>query len=96
MTSQGITKAKSYHLSYPNKEVRDSFLTYLLEDLLEDFSRKDMSFNSLILERINELIKAGAAFTKWCTRRMLEPDVLFSLNLQLWFYKKGVRAAYYK
>ena len=55
ITAQSITKAKSYRLSYPNKEVRDSFLTYLLAE----FNRKDMSFNSLILERINELIKAG-------------------------------------
>jgi len=55
ITSQGITKVKAYHLSYPNKEVRDSFLTYLLGD----FSRKDMSFNSRFLERINELVKAG-------------------------------------
>jgi hypothetical protein len=37
ITTQGITKVKSYHLSYPNKEVRDSFLTYLLGE----FSQKD-------------------------------------------------------
>ena len=30
ITTKGITKVKTYHLSYPNKEVRDSFLTYLL------------------------------------------------------------------
>jgi len=55
ITSQGITDDKTYHLSYPNKEVRDSFLTYLLGA----FSQKDMSFNSRFLERINELVKAG-------------------------------------
>ncbi|HLP47958.1 MAG TPA: AAA family ATPase [Candidatus Kapabacteria bacterium] len=45
---------ETYHLSYPNKEVRDSFLTYLLGE----FSRKDMSFSSRFLKRINELVKA--------------------------------------
>ncbi|HLP46263.1 MAG TPA: AAA family ATPase [Candidatus Kapabacteria bacterium] len=35
ITSQGITKVKAYHLSYPNKEVRDSFLTYLWESSAE-------------------------------------------------------------
>jgi len=54
ITSQGITNAKTYHLSYPNKEVRDSFLTYLLGA----FSQKDISFNSRFLERINEMVKA--------------------------------------
>ncbi len=55
ITTQGITKVRTYHLSYPNKEVRDSFLTYLLGE----FSRKDMSFSSRFLKRINELVKAG-------------------------------------
>ncbi|MDQ1351377.1 MAG: hypothetical protein QG657_1679 [Acidobacteriota bacterium] len=55
ISTQGITKVKTYHLSYPNKEVRDSFLTYLLGE----FSRKDMSFSSRFLKRIDELVKAG-------------------------------------
>ncbi|MDQ1352734.1 MAG: family ATPase [Acidobacteriota bacterium] len=45
----------TYHLSYPNKEVRDSFLTYLLGE----FSRKDIIFSSRFLKRIDELVKAG-------------------------------------
>ncbi|MCX6583689.1 MAG: AAA family ATPase [Candidatus Aminicenantes bacterium] len=48
-------REETYHLSYPNKEVRDSFLTYLLGE----FSRKDMSFSGRFLKRINELVKAG-------------------------------------
>lgn len=48
-------REETYHLSYPNKEVRDSFLTYLLGE----FSQKDMSFSSRFLKRINELVKAG-------------------------------------
>jgi hypothetical protein len=30
---KGIIKTKTYYLSYPNQEVRVSFLTYLLESL---------------------------------------------------------------
>ena len=47
-------RKETFHLSYPNKEVRDSFLTFLFRE----FSRKDMSFNSRFLERINELVGA--------------------------------------
>ncbi len=55
ISTQGITKVKTYHLSYPNKEVRDSFLTYLFGE----YSQKDVIFSSRFLKRINELVKAG-------------------------------------
>ncbi len=48
-------REETYHLSYPNKEVRDSFLTYLFGE----FSRKDIIFSSRFLKRIDELVKAG-------------------------------------
>ena len=46
---------EAFHLSYPNKEVRDSFLSYLLGE----FSRKDLSSSTLIQKQINKAILAG-------------------------------------
>ncbi|MDQ1355395.1 MAG: hypothetical protein QG657_5705 [Acidobacteriota bacterium] len=46
---------ETYHLSYPNKEVRDSFLTYLLGE----FSQKDISSSTQVLKRINKAVSAG-------------------------------------
>jgi hypothetical protein len=48
-------REETYHLSYPNKEVRDSFLTYLFGE----YSQKDEIFGSRFLKRINEVAKAG-------------------------------------
>ncbi len=46
--------AKTYHLSYPNREVRVSFLTHLFGD----YTQKDMSFSTRFLERIDEAVAA--------------------------------------
>jgi hypothetical protein len=55
ITTKGITKVKTYHLSYPNKEVRDSFLTYLLGA----FSHKDISTGPRAMKQINKAVSAG-------------------------------------
>jgi len=58
LTIKKITIAnrkETFHLSYPNKEVRDSFLTYLFGE----YSQKDIIFSSRFLKRINEWVKAG-------------------------------------
>ena len=45
---------KTYHLSYPNKEVRDSFLNHLFGE----FTQKKMGFNTRLLERIGKAVEA--------------------------------------
>jgi len=49
-----ITKdfVETFHLSYPNREVRDSFLTHLLGE----YTRKDMNYGTRLLERISEAV----------------------------------------
>jgi hypothetical protein len=54
ITSKGITRAKTYHLSYPNQEVRESFLTHLFGEYMQ----KDMSACTQVLERIKEAVEA--------------------------------------
>lgn len=44
----------SYRLSYPNKEVRDSFLTYLFRE----YTKKDLPSGTLVLERMAEAVEA--------------------------------------
>ncbi|HLP47304.1 MAG TPA: AAA family ATPase [Candidatus Deferrimicrobium sp.] len=46
---------ETYYLSYPNKEVKDSFLSYLLGE----FSRLDLSASTLVQKQINKAISAG-------------------------------------
>lgn len=46
---------ETYHLSYPNKEVRDSFLTYLLGE----FSQNNISSSIRILNQINKALSIG-------------------------------------
>jgi hypothetical protein len=55
ITTKGRIKIKTYHLSYPNQEVRDSFLSHLLGE----YTRKDLSVGARLLERINEAVEAG-------------------------------------
>ncbi len=45
---------ETYHLSYPNKEVRDSFFTHLFGE----YTQKDMSTSTRVLERINKAVEA--------------------------------------
>jgi len=45
---------ETYHLSYPNLEVRDSFLTHLLGE----YMKKDMNVGTRLLERISEAAAA--------------------------------------
>ena len=45
---------KKYLLTYPNKEVRDSFMTYLFRE----YTRKDLEQSTLLLERISEAVDA--------------------------------------
>lgn len=44
---------KRFRLSYPNKEVRDSFLTYLFQD----YTRKDMALTSQVIDRVTEAME---------------------------------------
>ncbi len=44
---------KTYHLSYPNKEVQDSFLTHLFDA----FTKKKMVLSTQFIERIGETIE---------------------------------------
>ncbi|HLP48767.1 MAG TPA: AAA family ATPase [Candidatus Kapabacteria bacterium] len=46
---------ETYHLSYPNKEVRDSFMTYLLGE----FSQNNISSSIRILTQINKALSSG-------------------------------------
>ena len=46
-------KKKTYRLSYPNKEVRESFLTYLFRE----YTVKDLGLSAQILTRINTAIE---------------------------------------
>ncbi|HLP44858.1 MAG TPA: AAA family ATPase [Candidatus Kapabacteria bacterium] len=48
-------QVETYHLSYPNREVRNSFLTYILGDYMQ----KDMNVSARGLERITDAIQAG-------------------------------------
>ncbi len=43
---------KTYHLSYPNKEVQDSFLTHLFDA----FTKKRMSVSTQLLDRLSEAV----------------------------------------
>jgi len=45
---------ETYHLSYPNKEVRDSFLTHLFGE----FTRTNTNFSTRLLERIQKTLEA--------------------------------------
>jgi hypothetical protein len=45
---------ETYHLSYPNQEVRDSFLTHLFDE----YTQKKMTFSTRVLEQINESLEA--------------------------------------
>ena len=46
---------ETFHLSYPNQEVRGSFLTHLFGE----YSQKDMGFGTRLLERISEAVQVG-------------------------------------
>jgi len=46
---------ETYHLSYPNQEVRDSFLSHLFVE----YTRKDIDFGTRLLERLRNAVKAG-------------------------------------
>jgi hypothetical protein len=54
ITIKAKKKSKTYYLSYPNQEVRDSFLT----QLFGEYTQKDLSVGTRILERINEALEA--------------------------------------
>jgi hypothetical protein len=54
ITTKGIKKSKTYHLSYPNQEVRDSFLTHLFGA----YTQKKMTMSTLVLSKINEAVEA--------------------------------------
>ncbi len=43
---------KTYHLSYPNKEVQDSFLTHLFDA----FTKKKMTISTQLLNRLSETV----------------------------------------
>ena len=47
---------KRYRLSYPNKEVRDSFLTYLFQD----YTQKDMALAGRVIDRVVEAIEENS------------------------------------
>ncbi|MCP5108114.1 MAG: ATP-binding protein [bacterium] len=55
ITTKSGKRVKTYHLSYPNQEVRNSFLTHLFGE----YTQKDMNVGTRILERINEAVEAG-------------------------------------
>jgi hypothetical protein len=44
---------KKYRLGYPNKEVRDSFMTYLFRE----YTQQDLTLNTRLLERMSEAIE---------------------------------------
>lgn len=44
--------SKRYHLDYPNREVKESFLTYFFRE----FTRQDVATGARILERIAETV----------------------------------------
>jgi hypothetical protein len=46
---------ETFHLSYPNHEVRDSFLSHLFGE----FTQKDTDFGTRMLDRISKAVKAG-------------------------------------
>lgn len=52
--AKGIFRTKTYHLSYPNQEVRQSFLT----QLFREYTQKNLSSCTQFLERINEAVEA--------------------------------------
>ncbi len=57
LTIKKITVKKleeTYHLSYPNKEVRDSFLTHLFGAYVQ----QKMTFSTRLLERVNDALEA--------------------------------------
>ncbi len=54
ITTKGMIKAKTYHLSYPNQEVRQSFLTHLFGE----YTQKDISSCTQFLGRISETVEA--------------------------------------
>jgi hypothetical protein len=45
---------ETFHLSYPNQEVRDSFLTHLFDE----YTQKKMTLSTRALEQINEALEA--------------------------------------
>jgi hypothetical protein len=46
-------ESETFHLSYPNKEVRESFLTHLFRE----YTQKKMTPSTRIIERINEAVQ---------------------------------------
>lgn len=48
-------ESETYHLSYPNKEVRDSFLTHLFKE----YAQKDANFSTQLLGNIGEALDSG-------------------------------------
>ncbi|MDQ1354784.1 MAG: hypothetical protein QG657_5093 [Acidobacteriota bacterium] len=58
LTVKQVTRedeVKTYVLSYPNHEVRDSFLSHLFGE----YTQKDMDFGARLLDRIRNAVKAG-------------------------------------
>jgi hypothetical protein len=55
ITVKGGSPVKTYHLSYPNQEVYVSFLTHLFGE----YTQKDMSFGTRLMERVKEAVEAG-------------------------------------
>jgi hypothetical protein len=84
ITTKGIMKAKTYHLSYPNQEVRQSFLTHLFEE----YTQKNLSYCTQFLERISEAVEADDI-----DRFVQEIKILFaSIPYHIFI---GERGAYY-
>jgi hypothetical protein len=75
---------KRYRLSYPNKEVRDSFLTYLFRD----YTQKDVALTSKVIDRVVEAIEENSL-----DRLMEELKALFaSIPYHIFI---GEKEAYY-
>ncbi len=75
---------ETYHLSYPNKEVRDSFLSHLFGE----YTQQGTNFSTRLLERIGEALEAGEV-----ERFVQEMKILFaSIPYHIFI---GEREAYY-
>ncbi|MCP4154226.1 MAG: ATP-binding protein [bacterium] len=81
---KGIKKVKTFGLSYPNQEVRDSFLTHIFSA----YTRKDMSGSTRFIERVSEAVEGDDM-----ERFILEMKALFaSIPYNIFI---GEREAYY-
>lgn len=55
VTVKSSDMVKTYHLSYPNREVRNSFLTHLFGE----YTQKNMNFSTRFLERITQAVEGN-------------------------------------